>query len=682
MPSSAALLVTTWSTAALFGWSAVRADRPAMAVPAWVMALVGSVVASARLGVSRGDLHEPLFAAGVGLIAIGSAAYRLLPGRRAWSVTPLGLGLLVMPAALAFVIADQVHVVRFAGLAAAVYFALIWLIHTGAFAPLVAAMVAVGYAAALPESSSAFGHPLMWVPLAAVLLGVSAAQPRRDTGHWLAPVTPGLNVVWIGVLVLAGAISLDTGGLDRVLLAGAVLVSLSALRWRSAVVAYASLGLLAWAGAAAGTGWLALALSFDAIVVGVHATARADDLGERVLAPAASALGVGAIVSLGFWQQWSLRSALIAIAIVGVLTAALAVAFTVRRPVGRAAIWVLPAHAVAHGALVTYAAIGWEGLGDPGRYGPLAAALAAEAVLAGSSAATRHRVDVAWATAAFSAGAYVALGGWRAWSVSEALVAAAIPSLVLGGVALGIGFMADEHRLRLWEGPLHGLAQISALGFLNVGLGEGSIDPAAVFTGFLPFEAVTAGVIGTHLRLREAAWAATALGLASVVAAGEWADLDVWPAVWLAFSVGVLLAGVASVVAHAGEGTRTRLWSEATVTASQLAWAVTPLIGLEDLSPEAVSAVAALVLAVDAVFVASLARLLPASLRLREVSIAMASMASLLAVGAVDPDVASGLVILLAAGGALMLVGGSYRESVLGVWAEPVLVGGWVLTAG
>ena len=681
VPSSPALLVTTWSAAALFGLRAVASARPASSLPAWVLALAGSMVAAGRLGVSRGDLHEPLFAAGVALIAVGALGHRFAPRLRDWAMPPLGLGLLVMPAALAFVIADQVHVAVFSGVAAAVYAALMWLIHTGAFAPLVAAMVAVGYADILPESASAFEHPLMWLPLAAAILGVAASQPRRERGHWLAPVASGLNVTWPAVLVLAGAVSLDAGWLDRILLGSAALVALAALRWRSVPIAYASLVLLAWSGAVAGVDWLTLALAFDAIVTGVHATMRGDALARFALAPAAAALAVGALVSLGEWHQWSLTSALIADGGVVIVTASLVVLFTARPPVGRASIWVPPAAVVAQSALVTYVALGWDALGDPGRYGPLAAALAVEAVLAVASALAWQRVDMAWATAVLGAAAYVALGLWRDWSVGEALLAVGIPAVVFGAAALVIGLAPEEGRLRLWEAPFHGLAQASALAFVGIGSG-GDTDPAALFTGFLVFEAATAGVIATRLRLPELTWTAAALGLGGIIAAGLWADLTVSAAVMLALSVGLAAAAFGLVAARRVEGTRMRFWRDAAIGASQVSWAVAPFLGLAQLAPETVALVAAAALGADAVFAGSVAHLLPPRLRLRFAATVMGALALTLAVGAADPDVAMGLVILLAAVGAMMLIGGSYPESALGVWGEPVLAAGWVLTVG
>jgi len=682
VPSSAALLVTTWSAAVLFGWHAVRTARPASSLPAWVMAVAGSMIAAARFGVSRGDLHEPLFAAAVGLITIGGMAYRLTERVRDWALPALSLGLLGMPAALAFVIADRLHVVVFAGVAAAVYTALIWLIRTGAFAPLVAAMVSIGFADALPAGVSPFERPLMWFPLAAAILGVAALQPRREPGHWLAPVTPGLNLVWPAVLVLGGAVSLDTGELDRVLFGGAVLVALAALRWRSLLVAYAALGLVGWAGAVAGPDWLSAALTFDAVVVGIHATVRADTLARQVLAPASAALGVGAIVSLGVWHQWSLQSALIADAIVGIVTASLVVLFTLRRPAGRASLWVAPVAVVAQGALVTYAAIGWDALGDPGRYGPLAAALAVEAVLAAASALAWRRLEAAWATAALAGAAYASLGVWRAWPVGEALLATAVPALVLGVVALGIGLAPAGGRL-LWEGPVHGLAQASAIAFLGIGLAEApGVDPAVVLAGFLTFEAITIGVLATRHRLREMTWMAVALGLGGAWSAGVWVDLETWPSVAAAFATGVVAAGVASVAARAGEDTRRGLWRDATIGASQASWAAAPLLAVAVLSPETVSGLASLALGADAVFAGSLVRVLPERLRLRSVAMVLAALAALLGVGAVDPGLGRVLAILLAAVGALMLIAGSYRESGLGAWGEPVLVAGWTLAVG
>jgi hypothetical protein len=525
VPSNNALIVTTWSAALGFGWHALRARSPVQSLPAWVMALAASMLTAARLGISRADIHEPLFVGAVMLIALGAAAHRRGGGLRAWGLPPLGLGLLVMPAALAFVIADQVRIGQFALAAAAVYAGLLWLLHTGAFAPLVAGMLAVAYADLLPVAVSPFDHPLIWLPFAAALFAISALQPARERTHWLAAVTPGLVFSWLAVLGLAGAVAADTNDLPWVLLASAGLVAASGLRWQSITVGYAALALVGLAGLAAGPGWLAGTLLFDALMVGLHATWRADLVARTWLAPLAAVLGAGAFAALGVWRQWSADEALAATAVAALLTGVAAVALSSLRVGRRLAIWEGTAHGLAQVAVVAFVAIGFDAFSAPDEYGPVAAALAFEAALWGVLATVGRLRAGVWAA--------TALAGAAVWSAAEWLDLAAWEAIgVVGGAAVlaaGAGvvftYRGVTTRAALWRDPALGVSQLGGIVVAGIAVESfGTETASGVAALVLAAEAVLLGSLAggfpAEYRLRSAAMvsacAAALFGVGSI----------------------------------------------------------------------------------------------------------------------------------------------------------------------
>ena len=559
VPSSNALIVTTWSAAAGFGWHAIRRQSPVQSLPAWVMALAASLITATRLGISRADIHEPLFVGAVVLIGLGAAAHRRGGGVRAWGLPPLGLGLLAMPAALAFVIADQVRIGQFALAAAAVYGALIWLLRTGAFTPLVAGMAAIAYADLLPSRASPFDHPLLWLSFAAALFVVSALQPVRDRSHWLAPVTPGLVVSWLAVLGLTGAVAAETADLPWVLLGSAGLVAASALRWRSLSVAYAALALLASAGWAAGDGWSAGALLFDSLVVGGHATWRSDRVARDALAPLSALLAAGGFVALGLWRQWSVEEALVAIAILGLVFGTGAVVLGSVRPGPRAAIWIGPAHGIAHAAAVGYVAVGWEALGDPGRFGPLAAALAFEALVVGVMAAVRREPVGAWLSSALAVSALLAAGEWLRLEPVAVVMVAATVSLGAAVYGLAFTFVGAATRARMWRDPALVVSQLGGLVVALVAFEWLATTAASGITALvLVAEAVLVGALADRmfpeLPLRGlsvlCAVAAALFGVGAVTAPGVVGRL----------LVGLGIAGAVAMVAGSAPASRLGQW--------------------------------------------------------------------------------------------------------------------------
>ena len=569
VPSTPELLATSWSATALLGWGAFSAGSPSGSVPAWLMALVATVLTGTQLGIGRSDLHEPLLVGAVALVAAGTAAHRRGEPLREWGLPPLFLGLVLLPAVVSLSIADGDRVSLAALGAAAVYAALIWALHTGAFAVLVAAMIAISYADLVPSTVAPLTEPLMWLPLAAAFLGVAAVQPRRVKGHWLSPVTPGLLTAAAALTGLAGAEAAGSSRFPQVLLGAAVLTTAGAARWRSWVAGYAALGLVAWSGYTAGSFWLPMALWFASAVVAADAVRRADDWARRVLAPAATVLAAAAYGAVGWWRNWSTEETLVAVGLAAAVCGVAAVALSLRAYRPRLDMWRLPLHALTQVGLVTLSAIGVEHYqGTAAAFGPVTLALLAEGAGFALWATVRAHADTIPFAAVLIAGGLSTAAGWMDLSVAGVVGYASIVAGLSAVGSVALLFATGRPRCAMWWPPTLVGSQVAGL-IAAVAAGD-AFDlrrTSATIAGLLAVEGVLLGITSLRTRDRRTLEVASAL---SVSAAGLLVTRAIADADLAALSV-IGLAVLAAALMAATPSLRTRR----DVPGLTAAWALT-----------------------------------------------------------------------------------------------------------
>jgi len=477
VPDTTPLLATTWSAAAVLGARAWTLGSPAQSVPAWGMVLIAAMVTGAAAGVGASDVHEPLMVGAIAVIGLGAAAHRLGEPVRSWGLPPLFLGLLVLPAVVSLSVADGDRVVLASLVAAAVYAALVWLLHSGAFTVLVAGMVAIAYADLVPGPIGPLDHPLMWIPLGAVYLGLAMALPDRAPGHWLRSVAPGFLAGAAGVMGLAASLAAGSTDFPLTLLAIAAMVDLAALRWRSWDTAYVALGFVVWSGISAGGWWPAAALWWDAAALGVEASWRDDARSRRVLAPLSVAVAGAGVAAFGWWQEWNETDVTLAWAMAAVIAGAVGWVIRVwaRRP--RVTLWTPPVVTVHWLAIAVFLGMSLV----VGGFWPAAALwLAAVAFLLEvewepdrPAARVFAFLAVAGAVAGFGA-----LGWWQDWTELTTTLAIATTVVVAGGLGWSIRLRARRLRLTIWTLPMVTLHWLAAAGFIGAGFLVGGLWPS------------------------------------------------------------------------------------------------------------------------------------------------------------------------------------------------------------
>jgi len=140
-------------------------------------------------------------------------------------------------------------------------------------------------------------------------------------------------------------------------------------------------------------------------------------------------------------------------------------------------------------------------------------------------------------------------------------VATAAAALVVGVVAVLLSSRPVSHRLALWEGSAHGLAQVGVLAFAAVGFASlpapDEFGPAAAA---LAYEAALLGVLATVRRIPAGAWGSTAFGAAAFTALGIWRQWSVAEALSATAAVAVLAGSIALVVPWSRMGERLSMW--------------------------------------------------------------------------------------------------------------------------
>ncbi len=211
-------------------------------------------------------------------------------------------------------------------------------------------------------------------------------------------------------------------------------------------------------------------------------------------------------------------------------------------------IWTWPLHGLAQAGAVTVIGVAVAEFVAPGMFGPVAAVLAAEAVLVGVAATVRIRVEWAGVSAVLFGGAYAALAAWRDWSPEMVIVVTGAVAGVLVVPAMVLWLRGVGGRVGIWTWPLHGLAQAGAITVASVAGEVAGYDAAGIVAAVLLAEAVLAAIaaiVRVHV-----GWAT---GAAALLAAA-YAGLGIWqrwtPTTLIAITGAV--AGGLAVVATVG----------------------------------------------------------------------------------------------------------------------------------
>ncbi len=600
VPSSAALMVTTWSSAAIFAVGAIRARRWIQTIPAWTLGITAAVITAARFGVSRADLHVPLFVFAAVLVVIGAVGHQRGGDLRPWAYPPLALGLLGVPASMSFAIADERAVFGFAVAGFAVYAGLGWVLKTGGFTAVMALMIGFAYVDAFPDDPSPLGDPVLFLPLAAAFALGAAPLLSRSGSPGRIVAGSSLHAAWAVVLVLAGVIAEGTSDFPWIVAGAAALLGLTAAVQRSVVLLAAAMVALIWAGGAAGAGWLSGSLAISAAVTAIVATVRMDRLARITLAPLAALLAASSLAAFGAWRSWSGTEVVQWVGVAAGLCGATTLALFTRTEPPRLLLWRDPIHVLAHlGAVVAtgVAAIEFDSMTAAQ---VVAGAAAGEAVLVGVLATLRRNAEAVWLSAGFAAAAAGFVGVGVDASAVTVVVSMGATAVGLAVVSSWILLGAESARLRLWGLPAFAGAHVAAVVAAVVALDQfepasASLTTAAVLAGEAVLVGSLASIAPPDVYARTSS---SLLGTAAVAVALNAIEGDA------AFAAGLLtFASVGAILAIAGSEWRIRRgeWAEALLAAGLAASIVAPAWAWAHFGSDHGATVAALVISGAAV---------------------------------------------------------------------------------
>jgi hypothetical protein len=286
--------------------------RPVMTWVAWLASAVLSVLLAERAGVSGHGLAAVVTSWGAAVCGGALALDDRLRGRRAigegvrssWLVAPVVLGAVAVPAGLGFLFDAPLRVSAAWSLAAAAFYAgVAVLLRAGSVTAATYALVTFSVAVLAPGDP--YGRPWTFAPWALVLLAVSmvlrpSGSERRSAWlRWdIAPL-----VVAHGVALVALARAVDVEAVPATWTLFGLLSGGLAIVRRNAAWSMAGATMLVVGAAAAGPGWLALALA----VVGVASALGA----ARASGPARHALQLASAASIAVawaeflvWRPW------------------------------------------------------------------------------------------------------------------------------------------------------------------------------------------------------------------------------------------------------------------------------------------------------------------------------------------------------------------------------------------
>ncbi len=582
-PSVTALIVTTASAAVLTALLAVRLKQPYASIPSWLLAVAAVLLTAYRAGVPGADLYVVLHITAA-LLVVNPALlngrklsqFRLRPGNLApgsgrqddqgltspWLVPPVYVGMILLPASLAMAIAGGGWIAWIAGSMAVAYTMLGVSTRTGGVAIPVAATISIAYAAVLYDNEWAhpFDQPLVWMPLAAVFLGIAAALPGNRRWRPLLDPAPGLVVVALGIATLSAAYSYPAGVLDMALVACSVLLAaVYLIRAEEPWLVAGGLTLIA-AGLVAGDYWAPAATLAASLVTGYFADRKRGQAVALGL-QAATTAGLATTFALtGVWLDWSAAdlAAIAGIGAAGVITLAVTLTLAASWP-RRILTWTVPLHLLGHGlAVVSYLA-GVDDLGGATPYGLATLLLLLEAAALGVIGTVRSEEGAVGGSTALLACAYVTYGFRQQWSVDEVILITAGIGAALSLVAAA-AFLVGRlpERLRLWHWPALGLGQAAGIAIVMVGVDSLDPSPAAgIAVGVLAFDAVLAGLVGTLRRERWLVAGSAALAAAAYGLVPQW---QLWTRLEFIAVTAVVAAALAIAATALTELRRDNLW--------------------------------------------------------------------------------------------------------------------------
>ncbi len=490
-PSTMALLVTTMSAAVVTAVLSFRARRPYVTLVSWMLVVAWSLLAAYRGGITGADLYLVLHVLAVLLVLVPAVLTLFRRNdpthelgdsspksglRSAWSVPPVYLGMVLLPAALALAIANGGWIAWLGVSTAVAYGALGVATRAGGVVIPMAASCAIAYASVLYDNQWAhpFQQPLVWLPLAAVFVAFSAVLPGKSSWRLLDDPAPGLVVSGLGVAALAMIYSRPAGVLDLALVGCALLLAAIYIIRREAPWLGVSGVALVAAGLVSGGYWAPAATLTASLVTGLFADGNRS---KAIAVPlrAVTTLGAAATFALtGVWLDWS-ASELAAIAAISAGTVvAAAVVFTVATSwTQRARVWALPLHVLGHGLVVASYLAGATDLsgGTPFALATVLALLEAGAIGVIGTLLRRHTAVAG--SISFLAAGYALFAIWQEWDAVEVIVFTAAAGIVLTTLA-AVGLVTRELpvRVRLWMLPVLVAGQVAGLAVIGTAVSQ------------------------------------------------------------------------------------------------------------------------------------------------------------------------------------------------------------------
>jgi hypothetical protein len=556
-PSITASLLTTLSAAVLTALLAVRARRPYATLLSWALAVAAGLLVAYRVGVAGADLYRVLHLLAALLVLVPTLlnqryADQETPGGLAspWLVPPVYLGMLLLTASLAMAIADGGWIAWIAVSTAVVYAVLGAATRAGGVAIPAAGAISIAYASVLYDNHWAhpFDQPLVWFPLAAVFIGLSAVFPGRRRWRLLEDPSPGLVVAGLGVAGLATAYGHTAGVLDLALVGCAVLLAVVYLiRAEESWLVFSGLTLVA-AGLVAGDYWAPSATMAATLVTGYFADRKRNHVVAASLRAIAVA-GVAATLALtGVWLDWSATQLAVvagvaaAAVIVAVVTLTVAVSWS-----RRVLVWLAPLHVLGHALVATSYLAALVDLSGTVPYGVATLLALLEGAAFGIIATVRRRPLEAAGSMVFLAAAYAFFAGWQRWDAPEVVAYTAFIGAVLSALA-ATGLLAGRlpERLRMWSAPVLAVGQGAGVAVVAVAaVSFGSSAAAGIAAGVFGYEAVLAGTVGSIRRDRLLVAASAVLAAAACGLVPQWQE---WTRVEFIEATAVV-AGVLAIAA-------------------------------------------------------------------------------------------------------------------------------------
>ncbi len=511
--ASTAVIVVSWLVArprhvTLYVWFA------------WGMSFVLGVLLAERGGVPDRYLHAVVLLLGAAFVVGGLLADDVREGRRrlgdglrtGWLRYPVVLGALAIPIGLAPAYTQEPHVFAVWSLAAAIGYGVVAIqLRVGMVTAPAYALAALGVAILSPWPVNE--RPLVLVFIAGLLVAASMASNRLQSGtlesrlRWDLP--PLILAHGIAFAALARAVT--TESIATWIAVGALSVIVGVWKQQRAWVDIGNVLVLV-AAAAAGQGWMTGALAVTAlrgvVSVRVYPAERVSHHALGVVATAAT------WVSFALWQEWSAADA----------AAYTALAFgALALVVGGLVRWrrLAPDWASAWGGLALVGSIAAVAGAVPDNVADPLPAIGTGMFALGAALASRSVGSPAlrWLTVVSAGVAWIEIGLWQGWSVSQEV---SYTALVFGGLGAVVGaWIAFGDLSRDWAVAWGGLSAVGLGAALAMTVVPGNVDDALPAVGAALFGvglALTSRRVG-HVSLK---WLTTAM------AGVAWVELSLW----------------------------------------------------------------------------------------------------------------------------------------------------------